>query len=516
MPKKFPISELKEKSQVDVMRRAMARNPGSLFATTALEGRLRRGDIDFDKGLGYKNLPPSELAGRIVPKGERFRDPHAPKGFTGGPSKDSPVKIEGFSLGKSRPFTEEEEAAMWVGEGELDPRVPHDAQVASDRRISGGRLTNKTTRTTDKARELLLVGATGKGSRDRALENFKTGTGEVPKDPRRRKLEVLSGGGFYEGEYPQPASSGKRMSRAQAAISPLEALREPELSVEPAQNSSPKKQTSRQKNKKTGSENSIARSVEARLRGEDLYVAGSEDLASDDPVSYSTHKISVSENGVGNRGSLVLSGSNKERLLGNLMKLEGSKRESTNVADDKRTEEQKKLDELERIRRSEYRKATFPSAISASSKYTGPGQMSQGDAKRLQYAMGEFASDLVPGGRAVKGAPDIVKAAMVPTPMNAAIAASHLVPTVAGRGLTKFLKGVKSTDDVLTAVEDPDAGGIAIASGVLGGKSPSLSRLKSGTKTMRRDEDPMEQPFIQSRSLSRFLGAQEAVAGQVR
>ena len=321
-------------------------------------------------------------------------------------------------------------------------------------------------------------------------------------------------------EYPEAPM--KRVPRG-AEISPLDVFRTADPLQERIQKDATPKQTPRQKNKKTGGQNSVARSIETRLRGGDVYVNDGEDLAPSAPVNYQTHKIGVSKSIGAGQEFLVLMDGEKEKLLSNPMRFEEAKRETTNVAVDERTEDQKKRDELERIRRSEYRKATFPSAISASETHTGPGQISQEDATRAQYLAGELATDLVPGGRLKKGSGDFVKAALVPTPLNLAIGASHLVPGPAGKGLTWFLKGLKSTDDVLAAVDDPDAGGLAIAAGVFGGKKiPGLDRLKSTTKGLTREEKPSKTPFVSAGTrrvlgrLSETFGAQEAVAGSRR
>tara|TARA_R110000787_G_scaffold8394_3_gene27974 strand:+ start:274 stop:945 length:672 start_codon:yes stop_codon:yes gene_type:complete len=196
-----------------------------------------------------------------------------------------------------------------------------------------------------------------------------------------------------------------------------------------------------------------------------------------------------------------------------------ARRESTGVYVDERTEEQKKREELERRRRAEYLKASFPSAISASEQYTGSGQISQKQAKRAGYLAGEFASEIIPGGRVIKGAPDLLKAALVPTPTNIAIGASRLVPGVLGGGaLTRFLKGTKRANDLGTAIgdPDPDAGRLAIAAGALFGKKiPSLGHLKSTTKGMTREEAPIESPVLSPetiRMLKKMLGTGQAVA----
>ena len=194
-------------------------------------------------------------------------------------------------------------------------------------------------------------------------------------------------------------------------------------------------------------------------------------------------------------------------------------RESTGVSVDERTEEQKKRAEEERRRRAEYLKATFPSAISASETYTGPGQISQEAAKQAGYLAGEFASDIIPGGRIVKGIPDFAKAALVPTPMNLGIGASRLIPTqLGGPAVTAWLKRLKRANDVGTAIgsSDPDIGQLAIAAGALGGKKiPGLDRLKSATKGLTREEDPFETPVLSEGTMSvlnNLLGGGQAVA----
>jgi len=176
-------------------------------------------------------------------------------------------------------------------------------------------------------------------------------------------------------------------------------------------------------------------------------------------------------------------------------------------------------EEEERRRRAEYLKATFPSAISASETYTGPGQISQEAAKQAGYLAGEFASDIIPGGRIVKGAPDFAKAALVPTPMNLGIGASRLIPTqLGGPAVTAWLKRLKRANDVGTAIgsSDPDAAQLAIATGALFGKKiPGLDRLKSATKGLTREEDPFETPVLSEGTMSvlnNLLGGGQAVA----
>ena len=191
-------------------------------------------------------------------------------------------------------------------------------------------------------------------------------------------------------------------------------------------------------------------------------------------------------------------------------------RESTGVSVDERTEEQKKRAEEERRRRAEYLKATFPSAISASETYTGPGQISQEAAKQAGYLAGEFASDIIPGGRIVKGIPDFAKAALVPTPMNLGIGASRLIPTqLGGPAVTAWLKRLKRANDVGTAIgsSDPDIGQLAIAAGALGGKK--IPYLGSATKGLTREEDPLETPVLSEGTMSvlnNLLGGGQAVA----
>ena len=191
-------------------------------------------------------------------------------------------------------------------------------------------------------------------------------------------------------------------------------------------------------------------------------------------------------------------------------------RESTGVSVDERTEEQKKRAEEERRRRAEYLKATFPSAISASETYTGPGQISQEAAKQAGYLAGEFASDIIPGGRIVKGIPDFAKAALVPTPMNLGIGASRLIPTqLGGPVVTAWLKRLKRANDVGTAIgsSDPDIGQLAIAAGALGGKK--IPYLGSATKGLTREEDPLETPVLSEGTMSvlnNLLGGGQAVA----
>ena len=191
-------------------------------------------------------------------------------------------------------------------------------------------------------------------------------------------------------------------------------------------------------------------------------------------------------------------------------------RESTGVSVDERTEEQKKRAEEERRRRAEYLKATFPSAISASETYTGPGQISQEEAKQAGYLAGEFASDIIPGGRIVKGLPDFAKAALVPTPMNLGIGASRLIPTqLGGPAVTAWLKRLKRANDVGTAIgsSDPDIGQLAIAAGALGGKK--IPYLGSATKGLTREEDPLETPVLSEGTMSvlnNLLGGGQAVA----
>ena len=191
-------------------------------------------------------------------------------------------------------------------------------------------------------------------------------------------------------------------------------------------------------------------------------------------------------------------------------------RESTGGSGDERTEEQKKRAEEERRRRAEYLKATFPSAISASETYTGPGQISQEEAKQAGYLAGEFASDIIPGGRIVKGLPDFAKAALVPTPMNLGIGASRLIPTqLGGPAVTAWLKRLKRANDVGTAIgsSDPDIGQLAIAAGALGGKK--IPYLGSATKGLTREEDPLETPVLSEGTMSvlnNLLGGGQAVA----
>ena len=193
--------------------------------------------------------------------------------------------------------------------------------------------------------------------------------------------------------------------------------------------------------------------------------------------------------------------------------------ESTSVSVDERTEEQKKREEEERRRRAEYLKASFPSAISASETYTGPGQISQEAAKQAGYLAGEFASEIIPGGRVIKGVPDFVKAALVPTPVKLAIPASRFIPTQLGGPLvTSWLKGIKRANDMGTAIgsSDPDAAQLAIGLGALFGKKiSSFDHLKSATKGVTREEDPLEAPVLSPetiRMLQKMLGAGQAVA----
>ena len=173
-------------------------------------------------------------------------------------------------------------------------------------------------------------------------------------------------------------------------------------------------------------------------------------------------------------------------------------------------------EEEERRRRAEYLKATFPSAISASETYTGPGQISQEEAKQAGYLAGEFASDIIPGGRIVKGLPDFAKAALVPTPMNLGIGASRLIPTqLGGPAVTAWLKRLKRANDVGTAIgsSDPDIGQLAIAAGALGGKK--IPYLGSATKGLTREEDPLETPVLSEGTMSvlnNLLGGGQAVA----
>ena len=161
----YKPEKLQPKSQVDVIQRAAENNAKAgdksvgQFTRVALEGGLRRGDVKFRGVLGFKSESPETLGGTVLKKD-----------FVG-------------------------KKGLVVKAGELHPFKPRDVQVARTMTDIYKSVNNKVTgsftsvaRTVDKKREDAGVYST---SRKEALKSFETGTGERPKDKRRRRIRVF-------------------------------------------------------------------------------------------------------------------------------------------------------------------------------------------------------------------------------------------------------------------------------------------------------------------------------------
>lgn len=162
---------LKERSQIQVIAKAAQNNAKAgdksvgQFTRAAIKGGLSRGDVKFKGRLGFKSADPSKMGGTVLKKD-----------FV----EKVPLKKRDGSV---------EQVKMVTKKGDLHPLKPSDAQVASTTRANRSSVTSHVIRTVDKANEGVLV--RGSNRKETLAENFKTGSGKKPKDPRRRKIKVL-------------------------------------------------------------------------------------------------------------------------------------------------------------------------------------------------------------------------------------------------------------------------------------------------------------------------------------
>ena len=162
---------LKERSQIQVIAKAAQNNAKAgdksvgQFTRAAIKGGLSRGDVKFKGKLGFKSADPSKMGGTILKKD--FKE-------NLGPGYKAPKGTKDF--------------VMTHKKGELDPRKPQDAQVASHTGVDPKSIRARVLRSVDKVSETAIVSGS---SRKDTLKQFKTGSGKKPKDPRRRKIKVL-------------------------------------------------------------------------------------------------------------------------------------------------------------------------------------------------------------------------------------------------------------------------------------------------------------------------------------
>tara|TARA_Y100001938_G_scaffold142502_2_gene213879 strand:+ start:40169 stop:40804 length:636 start_codon:yes stop_codon:yes gene_type:complete len=177
---------LKERSQIRVIQKAADRvDPGTRHAThftkKALQGGLRRGDVDFGKDLNFKSMKPSQLGGTVLKKD--YIDRRTTMTDRQGNTKPANIK---YKAGQLHPWKPLDVQVASVIQSRSRETTRQKGKGPAQRSLSSS--FSSVGRAVDKVKEDATVRS---DDRKLSLSNFKTGTGKKPKDKRRRKIRVF-------------------------------------------------------------------------------------------------------------------------------------------------------------------------------------------------------------------------------------------------------------------------------------------------------------------------------------
>tara|TARA_Y100001951_G_C11295337_1_gene275140 strand:- start:3791 stop:4426 length:636 start_codon:yes stop_codon:yes gene_type:complete len=181
------LSSPRERSQIRVIQKAADANEKKdrdprdksvgMFTRSAVRDRMRRGDIKLAKN---DKMKPAGLMQGVILNKDKFEsfDTESDK-FGSAPSGRRNTAIV-------RKPTKRVRTAR---AGEVDSSQPHEAFVQANTGVDTRTTKERFLRSFDKGGETMVLGGS---DRDAVLKrNFETGSGEKPKDKRRKKIRVL-------------------------------------------------------------------------------------------------------------------------------------------------------------------------------------------------------------------------------------------------------------------------------------------------------------------------------------